>query len=104
MNKDFGKSNDEKKVFKTRRSCKSIEKVLLRHSRNSSITNKKGSFFNFFEFSRTRNSYEAELFLRSLVKLRGRRVVYTDGALFYIEACRSLSLVHRTNRKRSTKG
>jgi len=46
--------------------------------------------------SRTRNSYEAELFLRSLVKLHGKHPVYTDGAPFYIEACRSLSLVHRT--------
>ena len=49
-----------------------------------------------FWLSRTGNSYEAELFLRSLVKLHGRHVVYTDGAPFYIEACRSLNLVHRT--------
>ncbi|NHV06706.1 MAG: IS6 family transposase [Thaumarchaeota archaeon] len=49
-----------------------------------------------FWLSRTRNFYEAELFLRSLVKLHGRHVVYTDSALFYIEACRSLNLVHRT--------
>ena len=31
-----------------------------------------------FWLSRTRNSYEAELFLRSLIKLHGRHVVYTD--------------------------
>jgi hypothetical protein len=44
MNKDFGESNDEKKVFKTGRSCKSLEKVLLHLLRNDLVINKKVHF------------------------------------------------------------
>ncbi len=37
----------------------------------------------------------AEAFLRQLIKRYGRHPVYTDGATWYPEACRSLGLEHR---------
>ncbi len=46
-------------------------------------------------FSWIRSSMTAEVFLRQLIKRYGRHPVYTDGATWYPEACRSLSLEHR---------
>jgi transposase-like protein len=37
----------------------------------------------------------AELFLRTLVKMYGRHVVYTDEGVWYPDACKSLGLEHR---------
>ena len=45
--------------------------------------------------SRHRNMLVTESFLRSLVKLYGRHVVYSDGCTWYPEACLSLGLKHR---------
>src|SRR5215204_3656905 len=45
--------------------------------------------------SRHRNMLVAESFLRSLVKLYGRQIVYSDGGTWYPEACLSLGLKHR---------
>ena len=45
--------------------------------------------------SRHRNMLVAESFLRSLVKLYGKHVVYSDGGTWYPEACLSLGLKHR---------
>ncbi len=36
-----------------------------------------------------------EVFLRSLVKLYGKHIVYSDGGSWYPEACISLGLKHR---------
>ncbi len=36
----------------------------------------------------------AETFLQSLVKLYGKHVVYSDGGMWYPEACHSLGLQH----------
>jgi putative transposase len=38
---------------------------------------------------------EAEAFLKTLVEKYGKHTVYSDGASWYPEACRSLSLEHR---------
>jgi putative transposase len=40
--------------------------------------------------SRHRNMIIAELFLRSLIRIYGRHVVYSDGGTWYPEACISL--------------
>jgi putative transposase len=45
--------------------------------------------------SRHRNIIVAEAFLRSLIKLYGKRVVYSDGGPWYPDACRTLGLQHR---------
>jgi putative transposase len=45
--------------------------------------------------SRHRNMIVAESFLRSLVKLYGKHIVYSDGGVWYPEACYSLRLNHR---------
>jgi len=37
----------------------------------------------------------AEAFLKTLVDKYGKQPVYSDGALWYPETCRSLSLEHR---------
>jgi hypothetical protein len=37
----------------------------------------------------------AELFLRALVKIYGKHVVYTDEGVWYPDACKSLGLEHR---------
>jgi putative transposase len=42
----------------------------------------------------TRNSLQAEKFLKTLVRLYGRHPVWTDGAPWYSDACRSLGLEH----------
>ena len=36
----------------------------------------------------------AETFLKSLVKLYGKHIVYSDGGTWYPEACNSLGLRH----------
>jgi transposase-like protein len=36
----------------------------------------------------------AEAFLKSLVKLYGKHIVYSDGETWYPEACNSLGLTH----------
>jgi putative transposase len=45
--------------------------------------------------SRQMNMLVAEIFLRSLVKLYGKHIVYSDGGSWYHEACISLELKHR---------
>jgi len=45
--------------------------------------------------SRHRNMIVAESFLRSLVKVYGKHIVYSDGGTWYPEACISLGLKHR---------
>jgi putative transposase len=45
--------------------------------------------------SRHRNMLVAESFLRSLVNLYGKHIVYSDGGTWYPEACTSLGLKHR---------
>ena len=37
----------------------------------------------------------AEFFLRALVKIYGKHVVYTDEGVWYPDACKSLGLEHR---------
>jgi transposase-like protein len=37
----------------------------------------------------------AELFLRTLVKMYGKHVVYTDEGVWYPDACKLLGLEHR---------
>ena len=44
--------------------------------------------------SRHRNMLVAESFLRSLIKLYGKHIVYSDGGSWYPEACNSLRLKH----------
>ena len=45
--------------------------------------------------SRHRNMLVAESFLKSLVKLYGKHIVYSDGGgTWYPEACTSLGLTH----------
>ena len=44
--------------------------------------------------SRHRNILVAEAFLKSLTKLYGRHMVYSDGGTWYPEACNSLGLKH----------
>jgi len=36
----------------------------------------------------------AEIFLKSLIKLYGKHIVYSDGGTWYPEACNSLGLKH----------
>ena len=45
--------------------------------------------------SRHRNMIVAESFLRSLIKIYGKHIVYSDGGVWYPEACISLGLEHR---------
>jgi putative transposase len=46
--------------------------------------------------SRHRNNMiVAESFLRSLIKIYGKHIVYSDGGTWYPEACVSLGLEHR---------
>lgn len=45
--------------------------------------------------SRHRNILVAETFLRSLVRLYGTHVVYSDGGPWYPDACHALGLEHR---------
>ncbi|MEM2751326.1 MAG: hypothetical protein QXH53_06665 [Nitrososphaerales archaeon] len=40
-----------------------------------------------------RSILTAELFLKKLIKHYGKHTVYTDGALWYQEACKSLGLI-----------
>jgi len=54
-----------------------------------------GRFFLGFYLSRTRNILAAELFLQGLIDRYGRHPVYSDGANWYPDACRSLGLEHR---------
>jgi hypothetical protein len=42
----------------------------------------------------TRNSLQAEKFLKTLVRLYGRHPVWTDGAPWYSDACKRLKLEH----------
>jgi len=42
-----------------------------------------------------RNIMVAELFLRTLVKMYGKHVVYTDEGAWYPDACKLLGLEHR---------
>jgi transposase-like protein len=42
-----------------------------------------------------RNIMVAELFLRTLVKMYGKHVLYTDEGVWYPDACKSLGLEHR---------
>ncbi|MEM1976141.1 MAG: DDE-type integrase/transposase/recombinase, partial [Candidatus Caldarchaeum sp.] len=51
-----------------------------------------------FWLSWSRNSLQAETFLRTLVEAYGRHPVYTDGAPWYGEACARLGLEHRRYR------
>jgi putative transposase len=44
--------------------------------------------------SRHRNMLVAESFLKSLIKLYGKHIVYSDGGSWYPEACNSLGLKH----------
>ena len=44
--------------------------------------------------SRHRNMLVAESFLRSLINLYGKHIVYSDGGSWYPEACNSLGLKH----------
>jgi putative transposase len=44
--------------------------------------------------SKHRNLLVAESFLKSLVKLYGKHIVYSDGGSWYPEACKSLELKH----------
>ena len=44
--------------------------------------------------SRHRNMLVAESFLRSLIKLYGKHIVYSDGGSWYPETCNSLRLKH----------
>ena len=37
----------------------------------------------------------AELFLRTLVKMYGKHMVYTDEGVWYPDVCKSLGLEHR---------
>ena len=53
-----------------------------------------GRFLLGFYLSRTRNILVAELFLQSLIDRYGRHPVYSDGANWYPDACRSLGLEH----------
>ena len=48
--------------------------------------------------SRHRNMLVAEVFLRSLIKLYGKHIVYSDGGTWYHEACNSLGIKHRLHR------
>jgi len=41
-----------------------------------------------------RNILDGEAFLKSLVKLYGKHVIYPDGGTCYPEACNSLGLTH----------
>ena len=45
--------------------------------------------------SRHRNMIVAESFLRSLITIYGKHIVYSDGGTWYPEACISLGLKHR---------
>ena len=45
--------------------------------------------------SRHRNMLVAESFLKSLIEIYGRHIVYSDGGTWYPEACSSLGLEHR---------
>jgi transposase-like protein len=45
--------------------------------------------------SRHRNMIVAESFLRTLIKIYGRHIVYSDGGTWYPEAYISLGLEHR---------
>ena len=45
--------------------------------------------------SRHQNILVAQIFLKSLVEKYGKHVVYTDGGVWYPEACRALGLEHR---------
>jgi len=45
--------------------------------------------------SRHRNMIVAESFLRSLIKIYGKHIVYSDGGTWYPEACISLGLEQR---------
>jgi putative transposase len=45
--------------------------------------------------SRHRNMIVAESFLRSLINIYGKHIVYSDGGTWYPEACVSLGLEHR---------
>jgi putative transposase len=45
--------------------------------------------------SRHRNMLVTELFLKSLIKLYGKHIVYSDGGTWYPEACDSLGLKHK---------
>jgi len=54
-----------------------------------------GRFFLGFYLSRTRNILVAELFLQGLIDRYGRHPVYSDGANWYPDVCRSLGLEHR---------
>ena len=45
--------------------------------------------------SRHRNMIVVESFLRTLIKIYGKHIVYSDGGTWYPEACVSLGLEHR---------
>jgi putative transposase len=44
--------------------------------------------------SKHRNMLVAESFLKSLINLYGKHIVYSDGGTWYSEACNSLGLKH----------
>ena len=44
--------------------------------------------------SKHRNMLVAESFLKSLINLYGKHITYSDGGLWYPEACKSLGLKH----------
>ncbi|MFZ0514574.1 MAG: DDE-type integrase/transposase/recombinase [Candidatus Nitrosopolaris sp.] len=48
-----------------------------------------------FYISRHRNMVVVESFLKSLIEIYGRHMVYSDGGTWYLEACSSLGLEHR---------
>ena len=51
-----------------------------------------------YYISKHRNMLVAESFLKSLIKLYGKHIVYSDyGGTWYPEACISLGLKHRSH-------
>jgi len=53
-----------------------------------------GIFFLGFCLSGTRNILTAEVFMRGLIDRYGRHPVHSDGADWYLAACRSLGVGH----------
>ena len=47
-----------------------------------------------FHISWYQNSLDAYYFIKKLVKKYGRKTIYTDGALWYVDACRWAGVEH----------
>ena len=47
-----------------------------------------------FHISWYQNSLDAYYFIKKLVKKYGRKTIYTDGALWYVDACRWARVDH----------